>query len=119
VKQVTTIRRSHDYSQVISFSAYQTERRVMGKGHIAFHYKRMSPEDQRTFDRWLKANAILGSILAAGIFVMALAGSRSVGPRDAAVASTTKASDVARSEQRGRQTGAVTTQEPKIRQKLF
>jgi hypothetical protein len=32
----------------------------MGKGQIAFYYKRMSAEDQRRFNRWLKANAILG-----------------------------------------------------------
>jgi hypothetical protein len=39
----------------------------MGRGQIAFVYKRMSPENQRAFNRWLKANAILGSIFTAGI----------------------------------------------------
>ena len=29
----------------------------MGKSDIARMYKYMSAEDQRTFDRWLKANA--------------------------------------------------------------
>ena len=98
---------------------YQTERGDMGKGRIASYYGRLSPEDQRTFDRWLKANAIVGAIFATGLIAMALTGSKSVGPRDAEVASRTKASDVAVSEQRWRQPGIVTTQDPKIRSKLF
>jgi hypothetical protein len=91
----------------------------MGKGRTAFHYRRLSAEDQRTFDRWLKANAIVGAILATGLIAMALTGSKSVGPRDAEVASSTKASDVAVSEQRWRQPGVVTTHDPKVRSKLF
>ncbi len=91
----------------------------MGRGQIASCYKRMSAEDQRTFNRWLKANAILGSIFTAGIIAMALAGSMSAGPRDAAVASSTRASGGAMPEQRRSPTGVVITQEPKIRQKLF
>jgi hypothetical protein len=98
---------------------YQTERGDMGKGRIAFYYRRLSPDDQRTFDRWLKANAIVGAIFASGLIAMALTGSRFVGPRDAEVASRTKASDVTVSEQRWRQPGTVTTQDPKIRSKLF
>jgi hypothetical protein len=61
----------------------------------------------------------IGSIFTAGIIAMAVAGSMSAGPRDAAVASSTRASDGATSEQRRGQSGVVTTQEPKIRQKLF
>ena len=91
----------------------------MGKGRIASYYRELSPEDQRTFDRWLKANAIVGAIFATGLIVMALTGSRSVGPRDAEVASRTKASDVAVSEQRSRQPGMATTHDPKGRQNLF
>jgi hypothetical protein len=49
----------------------------MGKGNIARYYKTMSPEDQRTYNRWLKGNAIAGSILAVGLIAMALAGSNS------------------------------------------
>jgi hypothetical protein len=56
----------------------------------------MSPEDRHTFDRWLKANAVVGSIFAAGLFAMALAGS--AGPRTASVTKTTDASKVAASE---------------------
>jgi hypothetical protein len=99
--------------------AHQTERGVMGKGGIASFYRGLSREDRRTFDRWLKANAIVGAIFATGLIVMALTGSRSVGSRDAELASRTKASDVAVSEQRWRQPGITTTQDPKVRQKLF
>src|SRR5262249_8640910 len=87
----------------------------MGKGRTAFHYRRLSAEDQRTFDRWLKANAIVAAILATGLIAMAL----SVGPRDAEVASGTKASDIAVSEHCWSQPGVVTTQDPKVRSKLF
>ena len=88
----------------------------MGRGQIASCYKRMSAEDQRTFNRWLKANAIGGAIFAIALIAMAFSGSRSVGPRDAEVASSMKASGVAASEQRRRQPGVVTTQNPKMRQ---
>lgn len=91
----------------------------MGKGGIPSYYRGLSQEDRRTFDRWLKANAIVGAIFATGLIVVALAGSRSGGPRDAQVASRTKASDVTVSEQRWRQPGIATTQDPKVRQKLF
>ena len=87
----------------------------MGKANVSLLYKRMSPEDRSTFNRWLKANAIGGAIFAIALIAMALAGSRSVGPRDAELASRTKASDVAVSEQRSRQPGVVTTQDPMIR----
>jgi hypothetical protein len=49
----------------------------MGKGDISRHYKTMSPEDQRTYNRWLKGNAIVGLILLAGLIAMAIAGSNS------------------------------------------
>lgn len=103
-------------SRVISFIAHQTGRRVMGEGNMAFDYGKLSPEDEHIFNRWLKANAIGGAIFAIGLIAMALAGSRSVGPRDAEVASSTNASGVAVSEQRRRRPGVVTTQNPKIRQ---
>jgi len=35
---------------------------------------KLSPEDQHTFNRWLKANAIVGAIFAIGLIAMALAG---------------------------------------------
>src|SRR5262245_45866525 len=75
---------------------HRTGRAVMSRGYIARQYRAMSPEDRHTFDRWLKANAVVGSIFAAGLFAMALAGS--MGPRDATVANTIDASKVAASE---------------------
>ena len=36
--------------------------------------EKWSPQDWREFDRWIKANAIIGSLLAAGLFAMAVAG---------------------------------------------
>ena len=52
--------------------------------------QKMSPKEQREFDRWLKTNAILGSILAIGMMTMALAGSNSAGPSELAMAASTK-----------------------------
>jgi len=68
----------------------------MGKANVSMLYKRMSPEDRSTFDRWLKANAIVGLILTVGIVAMAVAGSRSTDQRDVATASMTRASAVKR-----------------------
>jgi hypothetical protein len=67
----------------------------MSKGYIVRHYRAMSPEDQETVDRWLKANAVVGSIFAAGLLAMALAGS--MGARDESVANHVDASKVAES----------------------
>jgi hypothetical protein len=58
----------------------------MSKGEIARHYKRLSPADQRTFDRWLKANAIVGLIFTIAIVAMAISGSTA---RDPEVANNT------------------------------
>jgi len=87
----------------------------MGKGHIAFYYRRLSAEDQRTFNRWLKANAIVGAMFLAGMIAMAV-GSRSLGPgpHDPAVAGSKKPSETAMSQPRRKQNGVVTSREPKI-----
>ena len=66
----------------------------MGKG-VMREYQRLSPEDKRAIDRWLEANAFLGSILAVGILAMALAGSGSVSRTDAAIAASSRSSNVA------------------------
>jgi hypothetical protein len=66
----------------------------MGKG-VMREYQRLSPEDKRAFDRWLKTNAILGSILAVGMLAMASAGSGSRGPTDAAIAASSRSSNAA------------------------
>jgi hypothetical protein len=57
----------------------------------------------------LKANAIFGLILAAGVVAMAFAGSRTVGSRDATMADNRDASDVAAAAARSRQTGVPST----------
>src|SRR6476619_7489576 len=54
-----------------------------------------SPEDWREFDRWIRANAVIGSLLAAGLLVMAVAGAPSAGPGDAAQAADSKGSGLA------------------------
>lgn len=66
----------------------------MGKASVSLLYKKMSREDRSTFNRWLKANAIVGLILLIGIIAMAVADSRSAGKLDAANAGTARASVV-------------------------
>ena len=48
--------------------------------------EKWSPQDWREFDRWIKANAVTGSLLAAGLLAMAVAGAPSAGPGETAVA---------------------------------
>jgi len=57
----------------------------------------LSPEDQREFDQWLKANAIVALIIAVGMLAMALAGSNSAGRPDSAVTDSPESSDIAAS----------------------
>jgi hypothetical protein len=76
------------------------ENGYLENGYISRNYMKMSSDDRRTFDRWLKANAIIGLICAVGIIAMAVAGSNSGGSRDAAVAENNKTSDVVASEKR-------------------
>ena len=47
---------------------------------LSQQYERLLPEDQRTFDRWMRANAVLGAVLALGILAMAFAGFNAPGP---------------------------------------
>jgi hypothetical protein len=70
----------------------------MDEGEI---FRTMSAEDRRTFDRWLKANAILALIYAVGIIAMAVASFNSGGPGDAAAVENAKTSDVVASERHG------------------
>jgi len=60
---------------------------------LSQQYERMSPEDQRTFDCWIRANAIFGAVLAVGILAMAVAGFNAPEP-DAAMSASAKASHV-------------------------
>jgi hypothetical protein len=48
----------------------------MIKGDILARYKSFSPEERSCFDRWMRANAVAGSIFAVALVTMALAGSR-------------------------------------------
>src|SRR5262245_851156 len=57
----------------------------------------LSPEDQREFDHWLTANAIVALIIAVGMLAMALAGSNSTGRPDSAVTDSPESSDIAAS----------------------
>ena len=57
----------------------------------------LSPEDQREFDHWLTANAIVALIIAVGMLAMALAGSNSTGRPDSAVTDRPESSDIATS----------------------
>jgi len=57
------------------------------------HHQRQSPEGQRTFDEWLKANAIFGAILFIGMLAMAWMGSNSFGRSDVAQADNWQSSE--------------------------
>ena len=52
----------------------------MDKGYLLSWRKSMSSEDRRTFDRWLKGNATVGAIFAAGLVAMAVFGSHRTTP---------------------------------------
>jgi hypothetical protein len=58
----------------------------MERGRAFEQYRSMSPEDQRTFNRWVKANAVVGLIVSAGLIAMAVVGANSQRPRDAILA---------------------------------
>ena len=65
----------------------------MGTGKL-FDYKTLSPDDRRKFDRWLSSNAVIGSILAAGLVAMAVAGSNSGPSHDVELAGVERAPDL-------------------------
>jgi hypothetical protein len=52
----------------------------MTKGEIIGQYRNMSAQDQRTFDRWLSANLVIGSVIAAGLLFRAFGGPDLVTP---------------------------------------
>ena len=56
--------------------------------------EKWSPQDWREFDRWIKANAIIGSLLAAGLLAMAVAGAPSAGSGDAAAAANSSGAEM-------------------------
>ena len=66
----------------------------MAQGNLR-DFQKMSSEDQRALDRWIKANAVLGSIVAVGMLVMAVLGSTPVG--HTGVATTAVSANIAAS----------------------
>lgn len=46
----------------------------MTKGELIAKYRKSSPEERRTIDRWLIANAVIVSIFAMALVVVALNG---------------------------------------------
>jgi hypothetical protein len=50
------------------------------KGQVLAKYKHMSPEERRSFDRWLQANVVIGSMFGIALVAMALTGSRTPTP---------------------------------------
>jgi hypothetical protein len=60
--------------------------RRMGKGYILHWRKSMSSQDRRTFDRWVKGNAVAGAILVAGLLAVSVLGTYRGGSPDVALA---------------------------------
>jgi len=56
--------------------------------------EKWSPQDGREFDRWIRANAIIGSLLAAGLLAMAVAGVPSAGSGDTAAAGNSNGAEM-------------------------
>jgi hypothetical protein len=56
--------------------------------------EKWSPQDWREFDRWIKANAVIGSLLAAGLLAMAVAGAPSAGSGDTAAAGNSSSAEM-------------------------
>ena len=82
-------RAGQSLAAALGASSFQTE-----EGLVEGRIPPLSPEDQREFDQWLKANAIVALIIAVAMLAMALAGSNSVGRPDSALTDSPKSSDV-------------------------
>ena len=52
----------------------------MTKGQIFQKYKDLSPQDRRTFDLWLRGNAVVGALMAMAMMAIVLNGSRAPSP---------------------------------------
>jgi hypothetical protein len=55
----------------------------MTNGEVFQRYQRMSADEKRTFDRWLRLNAVVATVFAAGLLAMSLASTFTPGPRSA------------------------------------
>jgi len=60
------------------------------EGGVLHQLRNMSREDRRTFDGWLKLNAAAGLVFMAVLIAMALVGSRSARPDEAAATNGAK-----------------------------
>jgi hypothetical protein len=58
----------------------------MGKGYILHWRKSMSSQDRRTFDRWVKGNAVAGAVLVAGLLAISVLGTHRGASPDGAIA---------------------------------
>ncbi|HEY0440144.1 MAG TPA: hypothetical protein VGD36_08710 [Xanthobacteraceae bacterium] len=68
----------------------------MTKGQLLARYKDLSAEDQRTFNRWLTANAVIGSLFALAVAAMAFNASPVPGPGPATATASTSERTVPR-----------------------
>jgi hypothetical protein len=66
------IYRAHRREQDVS--EHKHWREPMTKGELIAKYRKSSPEERRTIDRWLIANAVIVSIFAMALVVVALNG---------------------------------------------
>jgi hypothetical protein len=57
---------------------------AMTKGELLAKYRNLTPEDQRTFDRWLTANAVIASIFTLALVAMIINSAGLPGPDTAA-----------------------------------
>jgi hypothetical protein len=48
-----------------------------GKGQVFQQASKLSAADRQTFNRWLKGNAVVAFVMAAGLVAMVMAGSHS------------------------------------------
>jgi hypothetical protein len=62
----------------------------MTKGELLANYCNSSPEDQRKFDRWLKANVVVAAVFALGLMAMAVNSTGLPGPDTATAKSSDK-----------------------------
>ena len=69
-------------------------------------HENMSAEDQRAFDRWITAIAVIGSILGAGLVAMALVGPTSMRAGHAVIHDT-KAPEFSTAETRAERSGVL------------
>jgi hypothetical protein len=73
------------------------------RGDIPEQYRRLNPEDQKAFNRWLWSNGIVGAILLVGLIAIAskYSGDDSVATAQSASTSPTKSASTSPALKRG------------------